>query len=150
MTSLVIDRRNHIGGNCYDFVTPQGIRTSKYGAHLFHTNFERVWEYVQMFSEWMPYDHRVRGRVPDKDGAEQLVPIPPVRATVNALFGERISSEEEMQAWYDRQRVPPPDGVVPGRPVALRTNIQALYEEAVGQVPGRARRLRPHELALQN
>mmetsp|Transcript_29700 Transcript_29700/g.84717 ORF Transcript_29700/g.84717 Transcript_29700/m.84717 type:complete len:464 (+) Transcript_29700:75-1466(+) len=131
MTSLVIDRRDHIGGNCYDFVTPQGIRTSKYGAHLFHTNFERVWEYVQMFSEWMPYDHRVRGRVPDKDGAEQLVPIPPVQATVNALFGERISSEEEMQAWYDRQRVPPPDGAAArnGEEAALSRVGPLLYEK---------------------
>merc|ERR1711988_1296386 len=63
-------------------------------------------DYVTEFSEWMPYDHRVRGRVPDREGVKRLVPIPPVQATVNALFGENISSEEEMQAWYDKQRVP--------------------------------------------
>ena len=50
LTSLVIDVRDHIGGNCYDYVDEHGIRTSKYGAHLFHTKFERVWEYVQQFS----------------------------------------------------------------------------------------------------
>ena len=53
MTSLIIDKRDHIGGNCYDYVTPDGIRASKYGAHLFHTKFERVAEYVQQFSEWI-------------------------------------------------------------------------------------------------
>jgi len=108
MTSLIIDSRDHIGGNVYDYVEDHGIRVSKYGAHLFHTKYERVWDYVTRFSEWMPYDHRVRGRVPDNDGVKQLVPIPPVQATVNTLFGENIQSEEEMQAWYDKQRVPCP------------------------------------------
>lgn len=108
MTSLIIDNRDHIGGNCYDYVEEHGIRVSRYGAHLFHTKYERVWDYVTKFSEWMPYDHRVRGLVPDRNGEKQLVPIPPVQATVNALFGENISSEEEMQAWYDKQRVPCP------------------------------------------
>ena len=87
MTSLIIDKRDHLGGNCYDYLTAEGIRASKYGAHLFHTNFERVWEYVQQFSQWVPFDHRVRGRVPDKQGIKQLVPIPPTQATINSLFG---------------------------------------------------------------
>merc|ERR1719377_145426 len=108
MTSLIIESRDHIGGNCYDFVEEHGLRVSRYGAHLFHTKYERVWDYVTRFSEWMPFDHRVRGLVPDRDGVKRLVPIPPVQATVNALFGENISSEEEMQAWYDKQRVPCP------------------------------------------
>ena len=47
MTSLIIDCRDHIGGNCYDYIDEHGVRASKYGAHLFHTKFERVWDYVQ-------------------------------------------------------------------------------------------------------
>ena len=86
MTSVVVDKRDHIGGNCYDYVSPDGIRCSKYGAHLFHTQFERVWEYVNKFSEWVPFDHRVKGRVEDDGGVERLVPIPPTQATVNTLF----------------------------------------------------------------
>ena len=50
MTSVVIDKRDHIGGNCYDYVTPHGSRASKCGAHLFHTQNDRVWEYVRRFS----------------------------------------------------------------------------------------------------
>jgi len=46
--------------------------------------------------------------VPDKDGVKRLVPIPPTQETVNTLFGETIASEEEMQAWYDAERVTPP------------------------------------------
>ena len=60
MTSLIIDVRDHIGGNCYDYLDDAGIRCSKYGAHLFHTKYERVWKYVTRFSEWMANDHRVR------------------------------------------------------------------------------------------
>jgi len=108
MTSLIIDSRDHLGGNCYDYVEEHGIRASKYGAHLFHTKHQLVWDYVMRFSEWIPYDHRVRGLVPDREGVKHLVPIPPVQATVNALFGESIQSEKEMQAWYDKQRIPCP------------------------------------------
>ena len=60
MTSLILDVRDHIGGNCYDYIEGHGIRASKYGAHLFHTKYERVWKYVTRFSEWMANDHRVR------------------------------------------------------------------------------------------
>jgi UDP-galactopyranose mutase len=131
MTSLVIDKRDHLGGNCYDYVTPEGIRASKYGAHLFHTKFERVWAYVQRFSEWIPFDHRVRGRVPDASGAKKLVPIPPTQATVNALFDANVTSDAEMQAWYDRQRVQPAHGGAPanGEEAALSRVGPELYEK---------------------
>eukprot|EP01061_Rhynchopus_euleeides_P046610 TRINITY_DN892_c1_g1_i6.p1 TRINITY_DN892_c1_g1~~TRINITY_DN892_c1_g1_i6.p1 ORF type:complete len:459 (+),score=232.21 TRINITY_DN892_c1_g1_i6:54-1430(+) len=106
LTSLIVDKRDHIGGNVYDYLHAEtGIRVSQYGAHLFHTQFERVWDYMTQYSEWDAFDHRVVGRVADKDGVDQLVPIPPTQATVNALFGENIQSEEEMQAWYDKVRV---------------------------------------------
>jgi len=129
MTSLILDVRDHIGGNCYDYVEEHGIRTSKYGAHLFHTKFERVWEYVQQFSEWLPFDHRVKGMVPDKDQQKKLVPIPPTPETVNTLFGTNIQSEEEMQAWYDEQRVKPPNGEpADGEQAALSRVGPELYE----------------------
>lgn len=52
---LVIDKRDHIGGNCYDYYNSDGILVSKYGAHLFHTNYDDVWDYVQKFSEFHFY-----------------------------------------------------------------------------------------------
>eukprot|EP01064_Diplonema_japonicum_P015057 TRINITY_DN22821_c0_g1_i1.p1 TRINITY_DN22821_c0_g1~~TRINITY_DN22821_c0_g1_i1.p1 ORF type:complete len:482 (+),score=174.54 TRINITY_DN22821_c0_g1_i1:53-1447(+) len=107
LTSVILDKRDHIGGNVYDELHKEtGIRVSQYGAHLFHTQFERVWKYVQQYSEWEPFDHRVVGRVADKDNVDQLVPIPPTSISVNKLFGENIQTEEEMQAWYDKVRVP--------------------------------------------
>ena len=57
--SLIIDKRDHIGGNCYDYKNKFGILMNKYGPHLFHTNFERVWEYVTQFGEWVRWEHAV-------------------------------------------------------------------------------------------
>ena len=57
--SLLIDKRDHVGGNCYDYRNKYGILMNKYGAHLFHTNYEHVWEYVNRFSEWQRWEHTV-------------------------------------------------------------------------------------------
>src|SRR4029450_5891367 len=57
---LVIDRRNHIGGNAYSAPDPEtGIEVHVYGAHLFHTSNERVWQYVNRFTEFTDYQNRV-------------------------------------------------------------------------------------------
>eukprot|EP00811_Abedinium_folium_P032946 NODE_5949_length_1718_cov_6.468887.p1 GENE.NODE_5949_length_1718_cov_6.468887~~NODE_5949_length_1718_cov_6.468887.p1 ORF type:complete len:514 (+),score=134.52 NODE_5949_length_1718_cov_6.468887:61-1602(+) len=129
LTSLVVDKRGHIGGNCYDYLNTHGIRCSGYGAHIFHTRSQLVWDYMLQFSEWVPYDHRVQGLVPDLTGERKRVPIPPVQETVNTLFGESIASEAEMQAWYDAQRVTPPTGEpANGEEAALSRVGPLLYE----------------------
>src|SRR5690606_20983122 len=89
-----------IGGNCYDYVDENGILVSKYGAHLFHTNDEEVWKYVNRFSEWYPWEHKVLAKVD-----EQLVPIPVNITTVNTLFNEKITNETEMEDWLESKRI---------------------------------------------
>jgi len=132
MKVLMLERRDHVGGNCYDYVDEKsGVRCSKYGAHLFHTKHERVWEYVKKFSEWTPYEHRVRGRARGSDGETRLVPIPPTRETVNALFDDaNVRSDAEMEAWYDAERIPPANGEAPanGEEAALSRVGPRLYE----------------------
>jgi UDP-galactopyranose mutase len=98
---LVIEKRNHIAGNCYDYKDENNILVSKYGAHLFHTNEEQVWEYINQFSDWYPWEHKVVARVDDK-----TVPIPVNITTVNTLFNTNISTEKEMQQWLEENRVP--------------------------------------------
>lgn len=98
---VVLEKRGHIAGNCYDEYDENGILVSKYGAHLFHTNDAGVWEYVQRFAEWYPWEHKVIARVDNK-----TVPIPVNIDTVNILFGENISTEDEMKAWLDKNRIP--------------------------------------------
>ncbi len=97
---LVLEKRDHIGGNCYDFYNEDGILVSKYGAHLFHTNHEEVWKYINRFSEWYPYEHRVLAKVEGK-----LVPVPVNITTVNTLFGLNIQNEEEMREWLESVQV---------------------------------------------
>ncbi|KAL7553756.1 hypothetical protein ACHAWF_017073 [Thalassiosira exigua] len=100
-TSLIIEKRPHVGGNCYDYVDADtGIRVSQYGAHLFHTRHERVWDYVRKFSEWVPYEHKVLGMVNGKH-----VPIPVNIDTVNALFDLNIKTTEEMDEWLKKEQV---------------------------------------------
>lgn len=120
---LVIEKRNHIAGNCYDFIDENEILVSKYGAHLFHTNEEDVWKYVNRFAEWYPWEHKVLAKVEDK-----LVPIPVNITTVNTLFGLNITTEEEMKQWLDENRLPfkaPEDG----REAALNKVGPVLYEK---------------------
>jgi len=84
---LVVDRRNHIGGNAYDHHDNAGVLVHKYGPHIFHTNSREVFEYLSQFTEWRPYEHRVRASV---DG--QLVPIPINLDTINSLYGLNLNS----------------------------------------------------------
>ena len=100
-SSLIIEKRSHIGGNCYDEIDSEtGIRISLYGAHLFHTNSDRVWKYVNQFGEWVKYEHKVLGLVEGK-----YVPIPVNIDTVNKLFNLDISSEQEMQEWLKKEQI---------------------------------------------
>ena len=98
---LVIDKRNHIGGNVYDKIDEiTDIRISLYGAHLFHTNDEGVWNFVNRFGEWVPWYHKV---VAECSG--QLVPIPVNITTVNMLFGQSITNEDEMKEWLSKEAI---------------------------------------------
>ena len=126
LKSLIIDKRDHIGGNCYDFINKHGFRVSQYGVHLFHTKFDRVWEYVNRFGEWMPYEHRVKGKVDVGEGYK-IVPIPPSQQTVNDLFHANVHSEEEMERWLDARRVAN-DDPKNGEESALTRSGPELYE----------------------
>src|SRR5438105_8254747 len=86
---LIIDQRNHIGGNTYDYYNKDGILVHKYGPHIFHTNSKEVYDYLSAFTVWRPYEHRVLASV---DG--MLVPIPINQNTINTLYGLHLSSEQ--------------------------------------------------------
>src|SRR3954451_467745 len=84
---LICDVRPHIGGNAYDHYNDDGILVHRYGPHIFHTNSADVFDYLSSFTDWRPYQHRVRARV---DG--QLVPIPINLDTVNTLYGTQFTA----------------------------------------------------------
>lgn len=78
---LVIDKREHIAGNCFDFVDENGILVHKYGPHIFHTNNQKVWDYLTQFTEWHFYEHRVLAVIGDKK-----VPVPFNLSSIEILF----------------------------------------------------------------
>ena len=87
---LVIDKRDHIGGNAYSEPDPRtGIEVHRYGAHLFHTSNERVWEYVNRFTSFTPYVHHV---YTTHDGV--VYPMPINLGTINQFFSAAYSPDE--------------------------------------------------------
>ncbi|MDQ3904030.1 MAG: NAD(P)-binding protein, partial [Actinomycetota bacterium] len=87
---LVVERRDHLGGNAYSEQEPEtGIEVHRYGAHLFHTSNKRVWEYVNQFTEFTDYQHRVftvhRG---------QVYPFPMGLGLISQFFGRYFSPDE--------------------------------------------------------
>lgn len=87
---LIIDRRDHIGGNCYDYYDEAGVLVHKYGPHAFHTNNKKVWEFLNRYTEFNDYNHRVLVAI---DG--QNVPLPFNFNTIGMLFPETLAERLE-------------------------------------------------------
>src|ERR1700710_612436 len=98
---LVIDRREHIAGNAYDYVDEHGVLVHKYGPHIFHTNSEKVVEYLSQFTEWRPCQDTARARVDDKPAR-----MPTNRPTVNMLYGLDLTTDEEVSAFLEERAEP--------------------------------------------
>jgi UDP-galactopyranose mutase len=86
---LLVEKRNHVGGNAYDYYDEAGLLVHRYGPHIFHTNSREVFDYLSRFTQWRPYEHRVLACV---EG--QLVPMPINLDTVNRVYGLSLTSEE--------------------------------------------------------
>jgi UDP-galactopyranose mutase len=87
---LLMDKRDHIGGNAYDYYNEHGILVHKYGPHIFHTKSKKVWDYLSQFTEWRPYFHHVLGVVEGKK-----VPIPFNLNSLYALFPPKYAERLE-------------------------------------------------------
>jgi len=104
---LVVESRPHIAGNCFDYTEDRtGYRVALYGPHLFHTNNEHVWKYVNRFAHWTPWEHRVLSRVKLPGGSFKDVPVPVNRTTLNALFDAGVQTDAEAAAWLERETIP--------------------------------------------
>lgn len=87
-TVLIVEQRNHIGGNAYDYYDDQGVLVHQYGPHIFHTNAQYLWDYLARFTEWRSYYHRVLAVV---DGKQ--VPVPFNLNSLYALFPPRYADK---------------------------------------------------------
>ena len=98
---LIVEKRDHIGGNCYDFYDEQGLLVHKYGPHYFRTNSKRVFDYLSQFTRWRYYQYKILASV---DG--QLLPIPINLDTVNRLYGLNLSIFE-LESFFEKVRKSP-------------------------------------------
>jgi UDP-galactopyranose mutase len=120
---LVIDRRPHIAGNAYDYYDEHGVMCHAYGPHIFHTNSQKVVDYLSRFTDWRPYEHRVLARV---DG--QLVPMPINRTTVNELYGLDLATDEDMERFL-AERAEDVDYIRNSEDVVVAKVGRELYEK---------------------
>ena len=119
---LIIDKRNHIGGNTYDYFNNEGILVHLYGPHIFHTNCKEIYDYLGKFTTWRPYEHRVLASV---DG--MLVPIPINLNTINKLYGTQLCSSEVEKFLEDRAEKK--ERIVTSEDVVISKVGKELYEK---------------------
>ena len=131
---LVIDKRNHVGGNAYDRYDEAGLLIHPYGPHIFHTNSARIFQYLSQFIAWRPYEHRVLSHV---DG--RLLPIPINRTTLNDLYSVNLSTEQEVERFLASQELSPARQAVAQTLERLRADV-ALRERLMPQISAFLRR----------
>ncbi len=89
---MIVEKRNHIGGNAYDYYNEAHVLVHKYGPHIFHTNAKRVWEYLTRFTDWNFYFHRVLASL---DG--MLIPVPFNLNSLHSVFPKNYAERLEQQ-----------------------------------------------------
>ncbi len=140
---LVLERRDHIGGNAWSEREPTtGIEVHRYGAHLFHTSNERVWEYVNRFTDFTGYQHRVfsvfKGRV---------YPLPINLGTICEFFGRHMSPSEAAETVRQQAAEVPQGGAANLEEKAISLIGRPLYEAFVRGYTAKQWQTDPRELS---
>lgn len=118
---LVIDSRNHIGGNCHDMLDGHGVRIHPYGPHYFRTNSDRVIDYLGRFTDWHPVRYKVQSYARDRYWS-----FPVNLATFEQLMG-RPCTEEEFRAWLEREKLPADGPAANSEELMLRNAGPTFY-----------------------
>ena len=101
---LIIDKKNHIAGNSYDYRDENGIMIHKYGSHIFHTSNEKVWEFLKKFTDFNTYMHKVVAVI---DGIETTIPFN--FNTIHNVFPASLANrleEKLLKAFEYNKKVP--------------------------------------------
>ncbi len=93
---IVVEKRNHIGGNAFDEYDEHGILVHRYGPHIFHTNSKEVFDYLSRFTEWREYEHKVLAKI-----GHEFYPIPINRITLNKYYGLNLKTDVEVEKYFD-------------------------------------------------
>ncbi len=102
---LVLERRNHVGGNAYDCFDQTGVLIHQYGPHIFHTNDKRVFDFLSRFTHWRSYEHQVVANIPSQEGRLEL-PVPFNLISMEVVFGKEkaASLAKRLIAAYGREK----------------------------------------------
>lgn len=93
---LIVEKRDHKGGNAYDEYDKHGILIHKYGPHIFHTNSKLVFDYLSKFTEWRKYEHKVLAKLDN-----EYYPIPINRDTINKIYNKDFTTDKEVENFYN-------------------------------------------------
>jgi UDP-galactopyranose mutase len=140
---LVIDRRDHVAGNAFDGPGPDGQRIHHYGAHIFHTVSDRVWDYLSQFTRWRPYEHRVLGSIDGK-----LIPVPFNLTSLHALVPEprAVAVEQRLLAEIGKGGTIPVLKLLEHPDSLLRGLGDLVYEKVFVNYSAKQWGLRPDQL----
>lgn len=136
---LIIDQRDHVGGNAYDHYNRDGILIHKYGPHIFHTNSKKIFEYLSQFTPWRAYEHRVLASV---DG--QLVPIPINLNTINKLYGLNLNCNQ-VESFFE-SKAEKIERIITSEDVVVSKVGRELYEKFFKNYTNKQWDLDPSEL----
>jgi UDP-galactopyranose mutase len=137
----IIEKRDHIGGNCYDYIdNDTGILLNKYGAHLFHTNNKKVWDYINLFDKWVRWEHKVLSYVDNK-----FVSIPVNITTINDLCQGHLQNEDDVKEWLLNNQVKY-DSITNSEEVAKSRIGTILYDKLIKDYTYKQWNKYPHEL----
>lgn len=143
---LIIERRHHLGGNAYSEAEPEtGIEIHKYGAHLFHTSNTRVWEYVNRFTSFTDYQHRVFAM---HDGTAYQFPMG--LGLINQFFGRYYSPEEAKQLIKEQTDGLDPKAATNLEEKAISLIGRPLYEAFIRDYTAKQWQTDPKELPAGN
>ncbi|RLD63675.1 MAG: UDP-galactopyranose mutase [Bacteroidetes bacterium] len=119
---LVVEKRDHIGGNCYDCYNDDGILIHKYGPHIFHTSHKDVWDYLSNFTDWIPYVHHVKAFVDNK-----YISFPININTFEQLF-EKPFTKNDVLAYLELEKIDLPD-IKNAKDMVISRMGKTIYEK---------------------
>ena len=140
---LVLERRNHLGGNAYSERDPEtNIEVHKYGAHLFHTSNEKVWEYANRFTSFTNYQHRVFGKYQG-----QVYSLPLNLGLINQFFGKSHTPQEARELIASQAAEFKPDEATNLEEKAISLICRPLYEAFIKGYTAKQWQTDPTELS---
>lgn len=140
---LIIDERDHIGGNAFDETDEHGILIHTYGPHIFHTKDKEVYDFLGRFTEWIPYHHKVVGNVYGK-----YIPIPFNLNSIRMVYEKEKAEDiiEKLISEYGKETAIPILRLRENKDEAIRELADYVYENVFVKYTGKQWGLKPDEI----